>query len=64
MPAVGENLTHPLNHLYFNYRKLGLLMRYSLHCTDNNHDLDVDLMFLNVVQFDCAHLTYTEVKGQ
>ena len=54
MSAVGENLTHPLNHRHFNYRMLGLPMRYYLYCTDNNHDLDVDLMFLNVVQFDCA----------
>ena len=43
---------------------LGLLMRYYLYCTDNNHDLDFDLMFLNVVQFDCAHLNYTEGQGQ
>ena len=33
-------------------------MRYYLYCTDNNHDLDVGLMYLNVVQFDCAHLNY------
>ena len=31
-------------------------MRYNLYCTDNDHDLNVDLMFLNFVQFDCAHL--------
>ena len=35
-------------------------MRYYVYCTDNNHDLDVDLMFLNVFQFDCAHLNYNE----
>ena len=29
-------------------------MRYYLYCLDNNHDLDVDLMFLTVVQFECA----------
>ena len=34
-------------------------MRYYLYCTDNKHDLDVGLMYLNVVQFDCAHLNYT-----
>ena len=39
-------------------------MRYYLYCTDNNHDLHVDLMFLNVVQFDCAHFNYTEGQGQ
>ena len=38
---------------------LGLLMRYYLYCTDNNHDLDVGLLCLNV-QFDCVHLNYTE----
>ena len=43
---------------------LGLLMRYCLYCTDNNHDLDVDLMFLNVIQFDCAHLNYMKGQGQ
>ena len=63
MPAVGENLTHPLNHCKCYYRMLGLLMRYYLYCTDNNHDLDFDLMFLNVVKFDCAHLNYTEGQG-
>ena len=41
---------------------LGLLMRYYLCCTDNSHDLDVDLMFLNVIKFDCVHLNY--IKGQ
>ena len=39
MPAVGENL----NHLNFNDRMLGLLMRYYLYCSDTNHDLDFDL---------------------
>ena len=34
---------------------LVLLMRYYLYFIDNNHDLDVDLIFFNVVQFDCAH---------
>ena len=43
---------------------LGLLMRYYLYCTDNNHDLDVDLMFLNVFLFDCAHLNYIDGQGQ
>ena len=43
---------------------LGLLMRYYLYCTDNNHDIDVDLMFLNVFRFDCAHLNYTDDKSQ
>ena len=61
---MDENLTHPLNHLNFNYRILGILMRYYLYCTDNNHDLDVGLMFLNIVQFDSAHLSYTEGQGQ
>ena len=57
MPAVGENLINPpLNRWHFNYC---LLMRYYLYCTDNNHDLDVGLMYFNVVQFDCAHLNYT-----
>ena len=41
---------------------LCLLMRYYLYCTDNNHDLDV--IFLNVVQFDCAHLNFIEGHGQ
>jgi len=34
-------------------------MRYYLYCTDNNRDLDVGLMYLNIVQFDCVHLNYT-----
>ena len=43
---------------------LGLLMRYCLYCVDNNHDLDLGLMFPNVVQFDCVHLNCTEGHGQ
>ena len=43
---------------------LGLLMCYYLYFIDNNHDLDVDLMYLNFVQFDCAHLNYIECQGQ
>ena len=40
------------------------LMRYCLYCTDNNHDLNVDLMVLNCFQFDCVHLNYSEGQGQ
>jgi len=43
---------------------LGLQMRYCLYVLDNIHDLDVDSMFFNAVQFDCAHLNYTEGQGQ
>ena len=39
-------------------------MHYCLYSTDTNHDIDVDLMFRNVVQFDCAHLNYPEGQGQ
>ena len=41
---------------------LGLLMRYYRYCTKNNHDLDVDLMFLNVFQFDVRILNILQVK--
>ena len=27
---------------------------------NNNGDVDLDLMFFNVVKFDCAHMNYTE----
>jgi len=37
-------------------------MRYYLYCTDNNHDLNVDLMFLDDFQFDFAHLF--DIEGQ
>jgi len=39
-------------------------MRYYLYFIDTNHDLDVDLMCLNVVQFECAHLNYSKGQGQ
>ena len=42
---------------------LGLLMRYYLYLVDNSHDLDADLMFLNVVPFECAHMTYIDRQG-
>jgi len=32
---------------------LDLLIRYYLYFINNNHDLDVDLVFTNVVRFDC-----------
>ena len=64
MPAVGENIIHPGNHRNFKYCMLGLLMRYYLYCTDTNHDLDVGLMYLKFVQFDCAHLNYTVGQSQ
>ena len=35
-------------------------MHYYLYSTDNNHDLDVALMYVNVVQFDFGHLNYNE----
>ena len=57
MAAVVENLTHPLKHWNLYYHMFGLLMRYYRYCADDTLDLDVDLMFLNVIQFDCAHLT-------
>ena len=34
---------------------LCLLMRYYRYFIDNNHNLIVDLMFVNVVQFECMH---------
>ena len=43
---------------------LGLIMGYYLYCTDTNHDLNVGLMYLKFVQFDCAHLNYTVGQGQ
>ena len=47
-PLWMESLTHILNHVNFIFRMLGLLIRYYLYFIDNNHDLDVDLMFFNV----------------
>jgi len=41
---------------------LGLQTRYHLYCIDT--DPDVDFVFLNVVQLDCALLNYTEGQGQ
>ena len=43
---------------------LGLLMRYCLYFTDNSQDLNVDLMFRNCFQYDCAHLNDSEGQVQ
>ena len=37
-------------------------MRYHLYFIDN-HDLGVDLIFFNIVQFNCAHFNYIEGQG-
>ena len=37
---------------------LGFLMRYCLHYIYDNHDLTIELIFFNVIQFECAHLNY------
>ena len=42
---------------------LDVLMHNCLYFIDSNHDLDDDLMFFNVAQFDCVQLIYTEGQG-
>ena len=39
-------------------------MRFYLYFMDNNHDLDVELMFLRDTQFDCVHLNFIGGHGQ
>ena len=37
-------------------------MRYYPYCMDNNDAFDLDLMFVNFIKLDYAHVNYTEVQ--